>query len=147
MPPFFSPNYAWPQPVRCGRHPIGEPGPSTPRRPDRLTGPASLRVATRHQVIGLIHEGLTQARPDTPPEIADEINTQAAALVRENLAMAHEAMRVQRLFDDDRPLLSPHLCATPPSVWCGRRGRNSASDLLAKALLQHGTLMETRSAL
>jgi hypothetical protein len=65
-----------------------------------------LRVATRHQVIGLIHEGLTQARPDVPPEIADEIGTQAAAQVRETLAMAREAMRVQRLFDDaDLPVL------------------------------------------
>jgi hypothetical protein len=65
-----------------------------------------LRVATRHQVINLIHEGLTQAQPDVPPQIADEIRAQAAALVGEALAMAREAMRLQRLFDDaDLPLL------------------------------------------
>src|SRR5262245_15035309 len=29
-----------------------------------------LRVATRHQLVGLIHEGLTQVRPEVPLEIA-----------------------------------------------------------------------------
>jgi hypothetical protein len=44
--------------------------------------------------------------PDMPPEIAQEIGAQAAALVRENLAMAREALRIQRLFDDaDLPVL------------------------------------------
>jgi hypothetical protein len=65
-----------------------------------------LRVATRHEVIGLIHQGLTQARPNVPPEIADEISKQAAVLIRENLAIAREAARVQRLFDEaDLPVL------------------------------------------
>ena len=35
-----------------------------------LDWPRFLRVARRHQVIGLVHEGLTQVRPDVPPEIA-----------------------------------------------------------------------------
>ena len=51
-----------------------------------------LRVARRHQVIGLVHDGLTRARPDMPPEIAREIGAQAATLVRENLAMAREVI-------------------------------------------------------
>ena len=71
-----------------------------------LDWPRFLRVARRHQVIGLVHEGLTRARPDVPPEIAREIGAQAATLVRENLAMAREALRLQRLFDDaDLPVL------------------------------------------
>ena len=71
-----------------------------------LDWPRFLRVARRHQVIGLVHEGLTQVRPDVPPEIAREIGAQAATLVRENLAMAREALRLQRLFDDaDLPVL------------------------------------------
>ena len=71
-----------------------------------LDWPRFLRVARRHQVIGLVHDGLTQARPDVPPEIAREIGAQAATLVRENLAMAREALRLQRLFDDaDLPVL------------------------------------------
>jgi hypothetical protein len=49
--------------------------------------PRVLRVARRHQVIGLVHEGLTRVQTDVPPEIG----AQAAALVRENLAMAREA--------------------------------------------------------
>jgi hypothetical protein len=58
------------------------------------------RVARRHQVIGLIHEGLTQVRADVPPEVVGEIGAQAAMLVRENLTMAREALRLQRLLDD-----------------------------------------------
>src|SRR5262245_56432474 len=59
-----------------------------------------LRVAMRHQVIGLVHNGLTLARRVVPPEIAREIGAQAATLARENLALAAEAVRLQRLFDD-----------------------------------------------
>ena len=71
-----------------------------------LDWPRFLRVARRHQVVGLVHDGLTRARPDVPPEIAREIGAQAATLVRENLEMAREALRVQRLFDDaDLPVL------------------------------------------
>ena len=71
-----------------------------------LDWPRFLRVARRHQVIGLVHDGLTRARPDVPPEIVREIGAQAATLVRENLAMAAEALRLQRLFDDaDLPVL------------------------------------------
>jgi hypothetical protein len=57
------------------------------------------RVATRHQVIGLVREGLTGARVAVPLGIARKIDAQATALVHENLAMACEALRVQRLFD------------------------------------------------
>jgi Uncharacterised nucleotidyltransferase len=71
-----------------------------------LDWPRFLRVARRHQVIGLVHEGLRLVRPDVPPEIVREIDAQAAALVCENLAMAREALRVQHLFDDaDIPVL------------------------------------------
>src|SRR5262249_31585683 len=59
-----------------------------------------LRVAKRHQVIGLVHDGLTQVRPDVPSEIVREIGAQAAALVRRNLEMARESLRVHRLFHD-----------------------------------------------
>jgi hypothetical protein len=47
----------------------------------------------------LAHHGLTEARLAVPPEIRREIGVRAATLVRENLAMAAEAMRLQRLFD------------------------------------------------
>src|SRR5262245_60036735 len=106
MPPFLSPEFRLA--VACATWP-----PSN-RRTEAIRTAASgtldwarfLRIATRHQVIGLIHEGLIQARPNVPPEIADEIGTQAAALIRENLALAREAMRLQRLFDDaDLPVL------------------------------------------
>jgi hypothetical protein len=58
-----------------------------------------LRVAQRHWVLGLAHQGLTEARVAIPPEIRREIGARAATMVRENLAMAAEALRLQRLFD------------------------------------------------
>ena len=65
-----------------------------------------VRVSGRHQVVGLVHDGLTRARLNVPPKIALEIGTQAATLVRENLAMARESLRLQRLFDDaDLPVI------------------------------------------
>jgi Uncharacterised nucleotidyltransferase len=68
--------------------------------------PRVLRVARRHQVIGLVHEGLTRVQPDVPSEIAGEIGARASTLVRENLAIARESLRLQRLFDDaDLPVL------------------------------------------
>ena len=106
MPPFFSPELRLA--AACAMWPPSD------RRTEAIHSAASepldwarfLRVATRHQVIGLIHEGLTQALPDVPPEIAHEIGMRAAVLVRQNLAMTREAMRVQRLFDDaDLPVL------------------------------------------
>jgi hypothetical protein len=65
-----------------------------------LDWPRLLRVVRRHQVIGLVHHGLTQAQLDMPPGIAREIGAQASTLVRENLAMAREALRLQSLFDE-----------------------------------------------
>ena len=62
--------------------------------------PRFLRVVQRHRVLGLAHQGLTDARLAVPPEIRREIGARAATLVRENLAMAAEALRLQRLFDE-----------------------------------------------
>jgi Uncharacterised nucleotidyltransferase len=71
-----------------------------------LDWPRFLRVARRHQVIGLVHDGLTRVQPDVPPEIVRETGAQAAILVRENLEMARESLRLQRLFDEaDLPVL------------------------------------------
>jgi hypothetical protein len=65
-----------------------------------LDWPRFLRVAQRHWVLGLAHQGLTEARLAVPPEIRQEIGARAATMVRENLAMAAEALRLQRLFDE-----------------------------------------------
>jgi hypothetical protein len=59
-----------------------------------------LRVANRHQVVALTHDGLMRALPDVRPDITREIGAQVATLVRKNLEMARESLRVQRLFDD-----------------------------------------------
>src|SRR5260370_26987706 len=64
-----------------------------------LDWPRFLRVARRHRVVGLVHDGLTRAQPGVPAEIAHEIGATSAELVGENLAMAAEAVRLQRLFD------------------------------------------------
>lgn len=57
-----------------------------------------LRVVGRHRVVGLIHDGLGRAQIAVPPDIARTIAEQAAALLRENLALAAEAVRLQRVF-------------------------------------------------
>jgi Uncharacterised nucleotidyltransferase len=62
--------------------------------------PRFLRVALRHRVIGLVHDGLTRARLDAPPMVSQEISVLSAQLVRKNLMMAAEAHRLQRLFDE-----------------------------------------------
>jgi len=68
------------------------------------TGPIDwtrfLRVVRRHRVLGLVHDGLKRARPEVPPEIVQEISTRAATLVRDNLAIAAETLRLQNMFDD-----------------------------------------------
>jgi hypothetical protein len=71
-----------------------------------LDWPRFLRVARRHQVIGLVHDGLRRVQPGVPPEIVREMGAQAATLVRENLEIARESLRLQRLFDEaDLPVL------------------------------------------
>lgn len=65
-----------------------------------------VRVATRQRVVGLVHDGLTRARPNVPPETVSEIGSQAVTLVRENLVIAAEALRLQHLFDEaDVPVI------------------------------------------
>ena len=58
-----------------------------------------LRIAKRHQMIGLIHDGLTSTCVEMPSEIASEIRARAATLARDHLALAAEAARLQCLFD------------------------------------------------
>jgi Uncharacterised nucleotidyltransferase len=65
-----------------------------------LDWPRFLRVAERHQIMGLVNDGLVRAQAIVPEEIAREIGARAATLVRENLLVAHEALRLQRLFED-----------------------------------------------
>ena len=65
-----------------------------------LDWPRLLRVAERHGVMGLVHDGLMRAQPNVPLKIAHEISAKAATLVRENLAVAVEAVRLQRLFEE-----------------------------------------------
>src|SRR5262249_27755251 len=64
-----------------------------------LDWPRFLRVAKRHQVVTLVHDGLAQLQPDVPPDIAREIGAQAATLVRQNLAGAGESLRKKLLLD------------------------------------------------
>ena len=62
--------------------------------------PRFLRVVQRHRILGLAHQGLTEARLGIPPEICREIGARAATLARQNLSMAAEALRLQRLFNE-----------------------------------------------
>jgi hypothetical protein len=88
-----------------------------------------LRVAKRHQVVGLVHDGLRRALPVVPPEIAQEIAGQAAILIRENLGMAREALRLQRLFDEaDLPVLFVKGAALSLLAF-GDLGLRSAQDI------------------
>ena len=65
---------------------------------NRLDWARCVRVARRHQLIGLVNEGLTRAGQGVPLDITGEISVQAARLVRESLAIARESLRLQRLF-------------------------------------------------
>jgi hypothetical protein len=65
-----------------------------------------LRVALRHRVVGLVHDGLTRAEPGVPAQIAQDIAAHSAQVRQESLAMAAEALRLQRLFAEaDLPVL------------------------------------------
>jgi hypothetical protein len=59
-----------------------------------------LRIGRRHHVVGLAHDGLRRVATDLPLEFSGTMATEAALMVRQNLATAHEALRLQRLFDD-----------------------------------------------
>jgi hypothetical protein len=88
-----------------------------------------VRVSRRHQVIGLVHDGLTRVPPAAPPEIACEIRAQAEAVARENLAIARESLRLQRLFHDaDLPVVV--VKGTPLALLAfGNLGLRSAQDI------------------
>src|SRR5262245_35774896 len=60
--------------------------------------PRLVRLTARHRIFGLVHDGLTRAHPDLPPEIARKISAQAEELVRQGLAMAAECLRLQHTF-------------------------------------------------
>jgi hypothetical protein len=60
--------------------------------------PRFVRLTARHRIFGLVHDGLTRAHPDLPPEIARQITEQAENLVRQNLAMAAECVRLHHMF-------------------------------------------------
>jgi hypothetical protein len=56
-----------------------------------------LRIVTRQGVIGLVHDGLTRARLPVPPVVASQIAARAEAIVKQNVALAAEAARLQNL--------------------------------------------------
>ena len=67
---------------------------------EALDWPRFLRVARRHRVVGLVHDGLTRAQPGVPAgDRPRDRRHSRRQLVGENLAMAAEAVRLQRLFD------------------------------------------------
>jgi hypothetical protein len=65
-----------------------------------LDWPRFLRVAKRHQVLGLVHDALRRVRPDLPAGLARDIEEQAGVLVRKNLEITRESLRIKRLFED-----------------------------------------------
>jgi hypothetical protein len=60
--------------------------------------PRFVRLTARHRILGLVHDGLMRAHPDLASEIARQISVQAEKLVRQNLAMAAECVRLQHMF-------------------------------------------------
>jgi hypothetical protein len=104
----------------------------------RLDWIRCVRVARRHQVIGLLHEGLSDARLKVPLKVAEQIGAQAAMLVRENLASARESLRLQHLFDDaGLPVLFVK-GATLAMLAFGNLGLRSSQDI--DMLVNHETL-------
>src|SRR5262249_14706013 len=60
--------------------------------------PRFVRLTARHRIFGLVRDGLTRAHPDLPPAIARQITAQAEKLVRQDLAMAAECLRLKNIF-------------------------------------------------
>src|SRR5262245_12362251 len=60
--------------------------------------PRFVRLTARHRIFGLVHDGLTRAKPDLPPEIRTQISARAEILVRQDLARAAECLRLQQMF-------------------------------------------------
>jgi hypothetical protein len=60
--------------------------------------PRFVRLTARHRIFGLVHDGLTRAHPDLPPQIARQIRVQAEEIVRQGLVMAAECLRLQHIF-------------------------------------------------
>lgn len=61
------------------------------------------RLVMRHRVAGLVHAGLKrQSQVVVPGVPRRSIATEAAAIARDNMAMALETVRLQRLFDAER---------------------------------------------
>ena len=88
-----------------------------------------MRVVKRHGVLGLVRDGLKHAQPDIPAEIAREIDEQAVLIVRNTLAMAAEAVRLQRLFDDAGLPLLFLKGASLAMLAYGNLGLRSAKDI------------------
>jgi hypothetical protein len=73
---------------------------------ETLDWPGLVRVAVRHRVLGLVHEGLKRVPSKVPAVIAQEISTRSVQMLHESLAMADEALRLQHLLNDaDVPVL------------------------------------------
>jgi hypothetical protein len=59
-----------------------------------------IRIAKRHQVIGLVHDGLMRLEACAPSDTIEEIADESAVLVRDNLGIARESIRLQHLFHE-----------------------------------------------
>jgi hypothetical protein len=57
-----------------------------------------LRVIVRHRIVGLAYESLKSTEITVPENISRAISERATALVRQNLALTAEAIRLSRLF-------------------------------------------------
>jgi hypothetical protein len=91
--------------------------------------PRFVRLTARHRILGLVHDGLTRAHPDLPPEIARRFNAQAEKLVRQNLAMAAECVRLLHVFGKAGvPIL--FLKGAPLAIFAfGNVGLRSSQDI------------------
>jgi putative nucleotidyltransferase-like protein len=56
------------------------------------------RLAIRHRVVGLLHHGLRHIAYRPPNNISAQIRAQAFELARQNLLLAAEALKLERLF-------------------------------------------------
>jgi hypothetical protein len=89
-------------------------------------------------MIGLVHEGLSRVPWGVPSETIEEIGAEASTLVHENLSMARESLRLQRLFEDaGLPLLFVK-GASLAKLAFGNLGLRSGQDI--DLLVGHETL-------
>jgi hypothetical protein len=88
-----------------------------------------LHLAMRHDVMGLVHDGLRRAQIAVPSRIAQAIRIEAEAALRQTLALTAEAARLQSLFAEAKVPIMFIKGITLAILAYGRLGMRNSMDV------------------